>query len=286
MLRKTLAMGALTVALAACSTLSNSERTTTLSDPFADALRQGYIDLADFERVQGDLGDGYWYEKKIDMLFAGELPAPASLENRSIPTEHLNEMAEARNNLMTAIAKGAAQQKPAELAAAQTSFDCWVEQQEENFQPDHIAACRDKFNVALGELNMAMEDVAVAVPAPVREAAQEAAPMGAYIVFFDYDSAVLSQGAKSALGEVVEAFKELKPTGLKVYGHADRRGGAKYNQRLSEKRAEAVQAYLTSKGLPAAQVMVRGFGEEKPRVATADGVAEPGNRFVKVEFAK
>jgi OOP family OmpA-OmpF porin len=270
----------------ACSTLSNNERNTTLDNPFADALRQGYIDLADFEREQGDLGDGFWYEHKVSALFDGKLPEPTSLENRDIPTEYLNELASARNGLMTAISQGAAKTKPAELAAAQTSYDCWVEQQEENFQPDHIAACRDRFKTAFAKLGAALEEVEIATPAPVREKAQKEAPVGAFIVFFNYDSSRLSAGAMNALDEVVRAAKKLDPKMILVSGHADRRGNAGYNQKLSEKRAEAVQAYLTSRGLSADQVIVRGFGENKPRVATADGVAEPGNRFVKIGFTK
>ena len=49
-----------------------------------------------------------------------------------------------------------------------------------------------------------------------------------------------------------------------VNGHADRLGSGQYNQRLSEKRADAVRAYLVSKGADASHVETLGFGKTTP----------------------
>src|SRR3546814_7146483 len=54
-----------------------------------------------------------------------------------------------RERLMAVLAAGAAQSDPTQAAEAQVAFDCWMQEQEENFQPDDIAACRDRFEAAM-----------------------------------------------------------------------------------------------------------------------------------------
>ena len=65
-------------------------------------------------------------------------------------------------------------------------------------------------------------------------------------------------------------------------GHADRSGPVAYNQRLSERRADAVKARLIREGIPAGQIVTIGRGETQPMVPTADGVREPQNRRVEI----
>ncbi|MFN2646530.1 MAG: OmpA family protein, partial [Burkholderiales bacterium] len=65
-----------------------------------------------------------------------------------------------------------------------------------------------------------------------------------------------------------EVVAKLKDVGevryINVNGHADRLGSVQYNQRLSEKRADAVRTYLVSKGVDAAKVETFGFGKTTP----------------------
>jgi len=68
-------------------------------------------------------------------------------------------------------------------------------------------------------------------------------------------------------------------------GHADRSGGDAYNMGLSERRAAAVRSYLTGKGVPMEVMSSEAFGESRPMVETADGVREPQNRRVEINFA-
>ena len=83
---------------------------------------------------------------------------------------------------------------------------------------------------------------------------------------FEFNKAVLTNDAKAKLD--AEVIAKLKNVGqlryIIVNGHADRMGSAQYNQRLSEKRAEAVRAYLVSKGADASKVETLGFGKTNP----------------------
>jgi OOP family OmpA-OmpF porin len=109
---------------------------------------------------------------------------------------------------------------------------------------------------------------------------------------FEFNKATLTADARTRLDtEVVAKLKEFGDIRyVNVNGHADRLGTPQYNQRLSEKRAEAVRAYLVSKGADAGKVEVFGFGktlpvkscpEDKKRAAMIECLAP--NRRVVVE---
>ena len=89
---------------------------------------------------------------------------------------------------------------------------------------------------------------------------------------FDFNKSVLRPDAKSALDKEVVAKKgDVKSvSSVAINGHADRIGSNEYNQKLSEKRAEVVKAYLVGKGVPANNVDTFGFGKTQP----AQGVAK------------
>ena len=109
---------------------------------------------------------------------------------------------------------------------------------------------------------------------------------------FEFNKAVLTQDARAKLdAEVVAKLRDLKDVRfIIVNGHADRLGSPQYNQKLSEKRAEAVRAYLVSKGVDAAKVETLGFGKTLPVKACPDQKNRKGlieclspNRRVVVE---
>jgi OOP family OmpA-OmpF porin len=110
---------------------------------------------------------------------------------------------------------------------------------------------------------------------------------------FEFNKAVLTDGAKKTLDtEVVAKLKEVGEVRyINVNGHADRLGSATYNQKLSEKRADAVRAYLVSKGVDAGKVETFGFGKTTPAKSCPDQKDRKGlieclapNRRVVVEI--
>jgi OOP family OmpA-OmpF porin len=105
-------------------------------------------------------------------------------------------------------------------------------------------------------------------PAP-KPAAKPAAPKPQVLTVvlqadetFDSNKSVIKPAARARLDDVVaklRAFKAIKV--VNVQGHTDRLGSAQYNQKLSERRAEAVKAYLASKGIDAGKIETFGFGK-------------------------
>ncbi|KAA5610739.1 OmpA family protein [Rhodovastum atsumiense] len=118
------------------------------------------------------------------------------------------------------------------------------------------------------------------VPAPVTAPAP--APTRSYLVFFDWNSAALTDRARQIVAEAAQATTRVQVTRIEVAGHADKTGTAAYNQRLSLQRAEVVAAELVRNGVPRQAITVQGFGETRPLVPTAEGVREPQNRRVEI----
>lgn len=81
---------------------------------------------------------------------------------------------------------------------------------------------------------------------------------------FDFDKAVLRPEGKAKLDDVTGKLKGMKLEVIIAVGHADRLGSDKYNQKLSEKRAEAVKSYLVGKGVEPNRVYTEGKGEKQP----------------------
>jgi outer membrane protein OmpA-like peptidoglycan-associated protein len=129
-------------------------------------------------------------------------------------------------------------------------------------------------------------------PAPMAQAAPAPRPAPApapqmpnqYLVFFDWDSAVLTAEAKNIIRTAAQAARQGNVTRIEVTGHADRSGPDAYNMGLSRRRAEAVKAELLADGLSAGEISVMAKGESDPLVPTADGVREPQNRRVQIVF--
>lgn len=86
---------------------------------------------------------------------------------------------------------------------------------------------------------------------------------------FATDSAELSTSGKAALDLFASRAKQLNVSGISVVGHADSRGDAAYNQKLSERRANSVKSYLEGKGIVGSLIRASGEGENSP-VATND----------------
>lgn len=119
-------------------------------------------------------------------------------------------------------------------------------------------------------------------PAPAPEVVQ--CTPGPYIVFFDWDKSDITPEAASILDNAISNYQNCGNAKVMLAGHADRSGSASYNVGLSQRRADAVKAYFTSRSIPDSVISTEAFGESRPRVDTADGVRELQNRRVEVMY--
>jgi OOP family OmpA-OmpF porin len=120
--------------------------------------------------------------------------------------------------------------------------------------------------------------VAAVIPPPRKPVPAPVAPVRALsqsITFsadalFAFDKSVLKPEGRAALDDFAFQLGGMQYEAIFVTGHTDRFGGNDYNQRLSERRANAVRDYLASKGIPANRINADGKGETQP-------VTKPGD---------
>ena len=121
-------------------------------------------------------------------------------------------------------------------------------------------------------------------PPPVRPAAlpEVCSQKLPGIVFFEFESAALPAEAQQTVEFVSTNAGPCGWTAFDVVGHTDRAGTDAYNEGLSERRANAVTALMTSLGIPQSAIATSARGETTPRVPTEDGVRNPQNRRVEI----
>lgn len=129
---------------------------------------------------------------------------------------------------------------------------------------------------------------AAPAPAPAPAAAAPVAPATEKVsfaadAFFDFDKAVLKPEGKAKLDDLADKVKGITLEVIVAVGHTDSVGSDAYNQKLSEKRAQAVKDYLTGKGIEASRVYVEGKGEKQPVADNKSSDGRAKNRRVEIE---
>jgi OOP family OmpA-OmpF porin len=152
-----------------------------------------------------------------------------------------------------------------------SSGDCW---RDSNWTPATAAP-------GCGAPVAAPKAAAPAAPAaPVAAASKVTYAADA---FFDFNKSVVKPAGKAKLDDLVSKVKGINLEVIIAVGHTDSVGSDAYNQKLSVRRAEAVKAYLVSKGIEKNRIYTEGKGEKQPVATnkTAEGRAK--NRRVEIE---
>jgi OOP family OmpA-OmpF porin len=260
----------LTTFLVGCAGMSSYKDVAALQgatasgSPFTMALTDEYAKLAAFEQYQMfDYEDAQAYADKGLAAAAGDNVQPYQISDFNEPEEHIGELTAQRARLITALDNGGRDNKPGLAAHAQAMYDCWLEQQEENFQPDDIAACRADFMAAM--------------------AALEGTPQ-AWVVNFDFAKSDITADAGAILDAVAATYKNSAGGAIAVAGYTDTAGSDGYNDTLSHNRAVAVREALAARGVPASDVSIASFGEAKLAEPTGDNTPSATNRRVVINL--
>ena len=104
-------------------------------------------------------------------------------------------------------------------------------------------------------------------------------------VTFDLDSAALRSSFFPTLDSVAKVLNHYDKTTINVGGYTDTSGSREHNQALSYQRAQAVAAYLESRGVNPGRFFVQGYGETNLAVPTGDGVKNAANRRVTLTLS-
>ncbi len=277
------------VALSGCTMFDTYSEVDALNEvqpvgsPFTQALANEYKGFANMQLDKAlDYPDALHFARKGLAAAGGDAVMPEPVSDWNLSEDHIKELAAARGRLVIAYDLGAREIAPATAALAQAKFDCWIEDQEENWKSTAPLECKTAFLNTLSEL----EGLIQQTPQPVEVV--EPAPMvpeeALYLVFFNWDSTELSSGAKNVLDAVAKEVAKNPPEQVIIVGHADTSGNTDYNDRLAFKRATAVKDALVERGVSADMLVVESRGEQELLVSTSDDVREPANRRANISF--
>lgn len=149
--------------------LAELRSTTPQGSPFQTALSRMYMEFAAREEKDYDWEDSWYFADKGLTLAYGKDVGPEELDGWRLDEASKMELQKARIRVMDALTPALKDGAPTTAASIQYYFDCWVEQQEELWQADDIAFCRDHLMGALGQAGMGGPlDAEVEVVKPVK----------------------------------------------------------------------------------------------------------------------
>lgn len=141
-------------------------------------------------------------------------------------------------------------------------------------------ASEQGYNLMISERAAMKQDIAV------NEIVDELNKAGFIALYINFDTgkSTIKPDSNKTLDDAAAALKAAPDLKIEVGGHTDNVGGAEANQKLSEERAKAVMAALVTRGVPAARLTAKGFGQSAP---VADNRSEDGRaKNRRVELTK
>lgn len=230
-----------------------SEFTRHLAESYKAHTNYEWYEMRDYK-------DGNIYARKAIKAADGENVLPDHPKQRDLPKHTEAEINKGHDSLMSRLNSGMRDKMPYETAVAQTNFDCWMEQQEENFQWSEIATCRAMFMMALHEIGGDL-------------------PESDFLVHFKSDSDNLDDKATNTLHQAYHQYKDNEDIHFViVFGHTDTTANTAYNDELSKRRAMNAADFLKKQGVKSDDITYQGFGEEHLFEKTGDNVKNQKNR--------
>ena len=240
-------------------------------------LYVGYLALAAAEREEFDWSDSSHFAEKALAAAGDQQVSPDAIYDRRLPPEAVSDLTQARRLLTGSLEKGARDRAPSDAALAQTSFDCWMQEQEEDHQPGDIGACQVGFYTALAAVQRKIGLPVTAAPAKLGDT---------FVVYFGIDSTTLTDQSIKTIMSAAAAKGAIDASKIVLSGHTDTLGPEDYNDDLSRQRVEAVKQLLLSAGVKVREIGATQYGEARPRIPTGDDQAMRQNRRVEINLIR
>lgn len=299
---KAIAFSAALMTITACSAFEGHNEVEKLNkasaagSPFTQQLTAEYRAFANYElKNEKDYADALHFARKGLDSAAGTVVMPEPVNDWDLTANDINELSQAYGRLISAFDRGAREIIPGKSAIAQARYDCWIEEQEEVAKGEgKDVPCKADFLAAMSEVEAALPAVMPA-PAPAEEMFPAPVTMvdgneplnvqeAMYLVFFDFDKSTVGEGGANVIDAVVNEINARNIRSVNIVGHTDTAGSKAYNERLANRRANAVKSELIARGVPAGIITTDARGENELLVNTADGVREPANRRAVITF--
>ncbi|MCP3961152.1 MAG: OmpA family protein [bacterium] len=179
-----------------------------------------------------------------------------------------------------AAARAAAEEEQvaAEIKRDQALIDAELAREREAAAKAEAGEIRKKLEVELDRLQGALGKIADTR----RTALGLVMTLDSDQIEFDFDKANLRPRNRELLSRIAGVLLTFQDYGLQVFGHTDDVGTVEYNQKLSERRADAVRDYLVVAGIDQAVMSTRGLGKSSPVVQGTDPASRQRNRRVEL----
>ena len=144
-------------------------------------------------------------------------------------------------------------------------------------------SCRTKEAVEIAKEAINKTNALCPAPPPPPKPAPKVIDKMTLLLHFDFDKAVIKDTDKAELNRAISFIKKYPDAHVKLEGHTDSKGSEDYNQRLSERRAKAVQQYIVKEGgTKESKITSAGYGELKPVDTNNTDEGRAKNRRVEV----
>ena len=248
---------------------------------FMNTLNDGYKNLSDSRTSSFDLHDGEHFNGKARTAARRSMVPMDEVTDRDLNETDNAALSQAYLRLRRAFIKGAKEVAPVDTGYAQVAYDCWIEAAEAG-RDDDAARCRQEFSDRMARVeelaNYGLREASL-FPGPPEPAEPER-----YMVYFQFDSTVMTQAGREALERAIRDALADPNTSVKLVGHADTSGPQRYNQGLSERRTRVVLQEMEAAGIDMSRLQGSSVGEAMPLVPTGDNVRNPFNRVVEVDL--
>lgn len=254
------------------TSLNKLTKTTPQGSQFTIALAQEYLNFANRESsTYYDQFSSHHFARKGLEAAHGTVVAPEALERWRIPAKNRDELAQARDRLLLAINSNAPADHARELAQAQVNFDCWVEELDENHQPQNIEFCRSNYYQAIALAEQKIASISTA---------KNLLPTAPYAVYYKIGKTDVPPDAQKIIDQLMALVQPMGDYRLVIDGHGDKVGSALRNLAISEQRATHMKTAIVTRGV--AQERIRTFGHGATSATGKKGTPRPADRRVDI----
>lgn len=264
--------------LSACSTYSLEElrHAVPKGSSFQNSLASLYMNFAAAEEKDYDWQDSWYFADKGLLAVYGKDVMPEDPSNWNIAEDKLPELEQARKDLVAVLTSEIKEARPEMAALAQFNFDCWVEQQEENWQAEDIEFCRDGFFKSLEMLKIYRSSRPVFLDKKRTKDLFKKSPkeeilknehaivkphspiVNSFVVFFETGKPLLTKAGNSVVEDIRKAVSSEESYEIIIDGNIDKSDSEKY--KLMVERAELVKRLLIDGGIKSSSIL---FGDNK-----------------------
>jgi outer membrane protein OmpA-like peptidoglycan-associated protein len=135
-------------------------------------------------------------------------------------------------------------------------------------------------SISFNQINDKVNVDAILNPVIVAQTPEKESYIAVHAVFFDYNSSEIDRAATTELERITRILSDYPDLKLEISGFTDSKGSVRYNQKLSESRANNTKKYLVGQGVDSRRLITRSYGEtlEVAQNQLNDGSDNPDGR--------